>query len=115
MARLGIPSLNMQDGPQGFRTIDDRIIGKVTAWPSQLALGATWDRNLAHAYGAALAAEFKARGANVALGPGVNIARVPRCGRLAEYLTGERAVGTEPWDPTPEPWDPTPEPYGTTA
>lgn len=27
----------------GWRTIDSRQIGQVTAWPSALAAGATWD------------------------------------------------------------------------
>ena len=92
LPRLGIPSLNMQDGPQGFRTIDARLVGTVTAWPSQLALGATWDAELAREYGAALGREFRARGANVALGPGVNVLRVARNGRAPEYLTGEEPL-----------------------
>ena len=66
--RLGIPSLNMQDGPQGFRTTDGRLVGTVTSWPSQLAVGATWSPALAFAYGKALGEEFRAKGANVILG-----------------------------------------------
>lgn len=31
--RLGIPSITMQDGPQGFRTANPRIVGTVTSWP----------------------------------------------------------------------------------
>lgn len=99
LPRLRIPSINIQDGPAGFRTTDTRIVGTVTAWPSQLALGATWDPDLAYSYAEALGREFRAHGANVALGPGLNIARVARCGRLSEYLTGEEpglgaALGT---------------------
>ena len=33
--------------------------------------------------------EFYNKGANVALGPGVNINRVPKNGRNFEYLSGE--------------------------
>ena len=62
---------------------------ELSAWPSQLAVGATWDPELARQYGEALGREFRGKGANVALGPGVNVARVARCGRSAEYLTGE--------------------------
>ena len=90
--QLGIPSINMQDGPQGFRTSDRRLVGTVTAWPCQLAVGATWDAELARAYGEALGEEFRSKGANVILGPGVNIARVARNGRNAEYLTGEEPL-----------------------
>ena len=89
VARLGIPSINIQDGPAGYRTTDNRIVGSVTEWPSQLALGATWDPALAYSYAEALGREFQAHGANVALGPGINIARVAHCGRTAEYMTGE--------------------------
>jgi hypothetical protein len=28
--RLGIPSINMQDAAQGFRTLDPRVVGQVT-------------------------------------------------------------------------------------
>jgi len=33
--------------------------------------------------------EFRSKGANVQLGPGLNVARVPQCGRNFEYLSGE--------------------------
>ncbi len=40
-------------------------------------------------WGAAMGAEFFKKGANVQLGPGVNLARVPLNGRNFEYLSGE--------------------------
>ena len=90
--RLGIPSITMQDGPQGFRTNDGRLVGTVTAWPSQLAVGATWDPTLAYEYARAIGEEFRAKGANVVLGPGLNLGRVARNGRFAEYLSGEEPL-----------------------
>ena len=36
-----------------------------------------------------MAVEFKMKGANIFLGPGVNIARIPQNGRIFEYLSGE--------------------------
>ena len=87
--RLGIPSINMQDAAQGFRTIDTRMVGQVTSWPCVLALAATWDPSLARKWGQALGREFRAKGANVILGPSVNVHRVARNGRNAEYLSGE--------------------------
>ena len=87
--RLGIPSINMQDAAQGFRTIDPRMVGQVTSWPCALALAATWDPSLARKWGQALGREFRAKGANVILGPSVNVHRVARNGRNAEYLSGE--------------------------
>lgn len=53
----------------------------VTAWPSALTVAASWDRELMHRFAAAMAREQRDKGANVMLGPMVNIARVPRGGR----------------------------------
>ena len=33
--------------------------------------------------------EFAAKGANVQLGPAVCVARIPKCGRNFEYISGE--------------------------
>ena len=86
-ARLGVPPLKMNDGPQGFR--DDRHLGTTTAWPAALSFAATWCANATRAWGAAMGAEFRAKGANVQLGPGVCVARVPQNGRNFEYVSGE--------------------------
>eukprot|EP01031_Cornospumella_fuschlensis_P039220 gene39222-47726_t len=76
--RLGIPSLNMQDGPQGFRTTPETGgDGSSTSFPSSMTVGATWDRELVYKWTSAMALEFKMKGANMALGPGLGIARVP--------------------------------------
>eukprot|EP00966_Prymnesium_polylepis_P120227 2778171-Prymnesium_polylepis.1 len=40
IGRLGLPSINAQDAAAGFRTLDDRQVGQVTAWPCALALAA---------------------------------------------------------------------------
>lgn len=99
--RLNIPSLKMQDAGNGFRTLDSRTIGQVTSWPSALALTSNWDRDVVLSYGVALGKEFTAKGANVVLSPGVNVARVALCGRNLEYLSGEDPyLGAElvrPW------------------
>jgi beta-glucosidase len=90
--RLGIPELALTDGPAGVRH------GPGTAFPAPVALAATWDRALAHGYGAALGAETKAKGQNILLGPMVNIVRVPEGGRNFEtfgedpYLTAQIAT-----------------------
>lgn len=85
--RLGIPSINMQDGPQGFRVNSDTgAPGSTTAWPSALSVSASWDPELLYRWGSAMATEFKAKGANVQLGPGVGIARVPTGGRCAHIF-----------------------------
>jgi len=81
--RLGIPALNLNDGPQGFRS------GGTTCWPSGLTVATTWDVDAMGAWGEAMGGEFFGKGANVQLGPGVCVARVPKCGRNFEYLSGE--------------------------
>ena len=85
----GIPSLNLQDNGQGYRTFEPRQVPQVTAWPSTLGVAATWDRGLGRAWGEALGREFFLKGANVLLGPGLNVHRVARNGRNIEYLSGE--------------------------
>ncbi|EOD29796.1 hypothetical protein EMIHUDRAFT_468499 [Emiliania huxleyi CCMP1516] len=87
IGRLGVPAIKMNDGPQGFR--DNAHPGSSTAWPCSLAIGATFDRSAAEAWGAAMGDEFFRKGANVQLGPGVCLARVPRNGRNFEYISGE--------------------------
>jgi beta-glucosidase len=94
--RVGIPPLRMVDGPLGVRAMGERA----TAFPSSIALAASWRPDLAREFGAALGRETAAHGQDVILGPGVNIARVPQGGRNFEYysedpyLTAQLAVGT---------------------
>mmetsp|Transcript_63261 Transcript_63261/g.120684 ORF Transcript_63261/g.120684 Transcript_63261/m.120684 type:complete len:724 (-) Transcript_63261:155-2326(-) len=87
--RLGIPSLNMQDAANGFRDAWRDNAGRATAWPSLLALAATWDTQIAYTYAAALGDEFREKGANMILGPSVNVHRSSYGGRNYEYLSGE--------------------------
>ena len=86
--RLQIPPINMNDGPQGFRTTD-ALKGTSTAWPSGLTLAASWDEAAALEWGRGMGKEFYDKGSNVQLGPGLNVARVPTNGRNFEYLSGE--------------------------
>jgi beta-glucosidase len=81
--------LNMQDAGNGYRTNLEDLVGTVTVWPSALSLGATWDRQIVHSTGIALGKEFKGKGANVILGPSINVHRYAKGGRNFEYLSGE--------------------------
>eukprot|EP00933_Yihiella_yeosuensis_P032336 TRINITY_DN25930_c0_g1_i1.p1 TRINITY_DN25930_c0_g1~~TRINITY_DN25930_c0_g1_i1.p1 ORF type:complete len:733 (+),score=141.33 TRINITY_DN25930_c0_g1_i1:163-2199(+) len=85
--RLGIPPINMNDGPQGFR--DDPHPGSSTAWPAGLTMAASWDPEAVFEWGSGMGQEFYKKGSNVQLGPGLCVARVPRNGRNFEYLSGE--------------------------
>ena len=50
----------MQDNGQGFRTMDGATrAAEVTAWPSLLAVGATWDAPLTERFAFALGVEFR--------------------------------------------------------
>ena len=93
--RLCVPGLNLEDGPQG---VADSVPG-VTQLPAPVALAAAWDPSLARAYGVVVGSEEHGKGADVNLGPTVNIVRDPRWGRAFEaysedpYLSGQTAVG----------------------
>lgn len=76
--RLGIPAMKMTDGPLGVRR------GFSTAFPSGVAMAATWDPDLIGKTGRAIAVETRGKGLNVLLGPCVNIHRVPHGGRNFE-------------------------------
>lgn len=91
--RLGIPELIMDDGPLGVREeVDDHFhaLGHVddfaTGMPGALGLAATWDTNLARAFGTVIGQEAGQRGKDIMLGPAVNIQRTPLCGRNFEYM-----------------------------
>lgn len=85
---LNIPALTLNDGPQGFRT-SSNYAGTTTCFPSGMTVGATWNRTAAYLWGKAMGEEFVSKGSNVQLGPGVNVARIPKNGRNFEYISGE--------------------------
>jgi beta-glucosidase len=93
-AALCIPALNLEDGPQG---VADGVPG-VTQLPAPVSLASTWDPALDRAYGTVVGSEERGKGADVNLGPTVNIVRDPRWGRAFEsygedpYLAGQTAV-----------------------
>jgi beta-glucosidase len=87
---IGYPSLCLQDSPLGIR-----FANPVTAFPAGINVGATWDRSLMYARGAAMGAEAKGLGVNVQLGPVAGpLGKNPDGGRLWEgfsvdpYLSG---------------------------
>lgn len=86
--RLGVPALRETDAslgvtnPMGVRPGDT-----ATALPSSLALGASFNPDLAYRGGNLVGREARARGFNVLLGGGVNLVRDPHNGRNFEYLS----------------------------
>src|SRR5512141_2095371 len=102
--RLGIPEMVVSDGPHGVRRVPDvHALGAeslpATCFPTASAIASSWDVNLVHEMGQALAEEAIALNVDVLLGPGNNMKRTPLCGRNFEYfsedpfLSGEMAVG----------------------
>ncbi|MGW0660959.1 glycoside hydrolase family 3 C-terminal domain-containing protein [Streptodolium elevatio] len=95
-----VPSVTMSDGPHGLRLqgedadagqLNLRAATPATCFPPAVALGSSWDVDLAYRVGAAIAAEAAAHGIGVLLGPGVNLKRSPLCGRNFEYFS------EDPW------------------
>ena len=85
--RLGLPALFETDASLGIANGFDARPGDVaTALPSGLALAASFNLPLAQATGALLGEEAHAKGFNVLLGVGANLARDARNGRNFEYL-----------------------------
>ncbi|HLG61391.1 MAG TPA: glycoside hydrolase family 3 C-terminal domain-containing protein [Ktedonosporobacter sp.] len=86
--RLGIPSLKMTDGPNGARGAGSFTGGtKTTAFPAEISLASTWNTELVERIGQALADETRMKGAQVLLGPTVNIQRSPLGGRNFECFS----------------------------
>ena len=83
--RLGLPALFEADAGIGVASQATEPPRERTALPSNLAIAATWDRQLAYAGGAMIGAEARASGFNVMLAGGVNLLREPRNGRNFEY------------------------------
>jgi beta-glucosidase len=92
--RLGLPEILMADGPLGFR----RGGTHSTAYPAGVCVAATWNLDCVKAMGESYGKDYRAQGFHIALGPGLNIIRDPRCGRNFEYysedpfLTGRMAT-----------------------
>ena len=94
IAEAGVASVVLTDGPHGIRRqagdadhlgIHDSLPS--TCFPPAVAIGSSWDRDLARTVGGAVGEEGVAFGVSVVLGPGVNIKRSPLCGRNFEYYS----------------------------
>lgn len=89
--RLGVDGVMMTDGPHGLRkmVLCDGKWSTVhaTCLPTASALAASWNREVAALAAKTIAAEAKAEGVSVVLGPGVNMKRSPLCGRNFEYFS----------------------------
>lgn len=116
ISSLGIPSINLADGPVGIRINPVASPVKIvyneagipvltetndnaeksghadaatycTCFPSTTALAATWNKEAALLQGKAMGEEAKCYGVDIILTPGINIMRNPLCGRNFEYYS----------------------------
>ncbi|KAI0477591.1 glycoside hydrolase family 3 protein [Xylariaceae sp. FL0804] len=93
---VDFPGLCLNDAGNGLRGTDF-----VSSWPAGISVGASWNRDLAQKRGAGMAAEFRKKGVNIALGPVVSpLGRTVTSGRNWEgisvdpYLSGSLAADT---------------------
>lgn len=103
----GIPGYMITDGPHGLRKSLASSTGETdlnnsvpaTCFPPAAGLSSSWNPELIHKVGEAMAEECIQEKVSVILGPGVNIKRNPLGGRCFEYwsedpyLAGHEAVG----------------------
>lgn len=94
LARLGVPSVMVTDGPHGLRKQGQNAdhLGAhrsipATCFPTASALASSWDLDLMHEVGVALGQTCVDEDVSVLLGPGMNIKRSPLCGRNFEYFS----------------------------
>lgn len=91
---INIPSIMLCDGPHGLRKEDidsfmfmsPKVI-KSTCFPTATALASTFDEELINRMGKALGEECRKEDVAVLLSPGINIKRLPICGRNFEYFS----------------------------
>ncbi|MFT4145475.1 MAG: glycoside hydrolase family 3 C-terminal domain-containing protein [Mobilitalea sp.] len=102
IARLGIESIMMSDGPHGLRkqidATDNLGIGAsvpATCYPTASAIACSFDRELVYEVGAAMGEACLQEQVSVILGPGANQKRNPLCGRNFEYFSEDPLLSGE--------------------
>jgi len=98
--RLEVPALIVSDGPHGLRRVADihsisQESQPATCFPTASCTASTWDVDLIHKMGEALAEECIALNVDVVLGPGANMKRSPLCGRNFEYFSEDPYLAGE--------------------
>ena len=84
-----VPEIELRDGPHGLREEGTHC------YPNLCLLACSWDRDLFFRVGKSLAGEYIRNEVDVLLGPGINLKRVPTCGRNFEYLSEDPVLTGE--------------------
>ena len=87
--RLGIPPVLHNDAGSGINNgnaANRSRLERTVAYPCTLALAATWNPEMAEAYGRSLGEECRRGGTAILLGPGMNLYRSAIGGRNFEYF-----------------------------
>ncbi len=91
---LEVLPLFLTDGPHGVRKQKDNLhlamlnnSFESTAFPTLSCVASSWDVDLIKKMGEAIGKEANEENVDVLLGPGMNIKRMPTCGRNFEYLS----------------------------
>lgn len=102
LEKFNIPEIMVCDGPHGLRkqsgSQDNLGINgsePATCFPTAATTACSWDTELLHEMGGAIAQEALAEGVSVVLGPGVNMKRSPLCGRNFEYFSEDPLLAGE--------------------
>jgi beta-N-acetylhexosaminidase len=80
---------------EGDGTPYDQILSGMTPLPDAMAIGATWNRNLAQQVGAILGNELSTMGFNLLLGPSLDVVESPN--PSAQMDLGTRVFGGDPF------------------
>ncbi len=98
--RLNIPPFLFVDGPQGVRKMvnekpDEYKTAPATCFPTPSAMACTWNIKLAEEVAEAMGKETKINKRQALNAPGINIKRIPICGRNFEYFSEDPVVSGE--------------------
>ena len=87
--RWGIPALIFCEFLHGYTGEGS------TAFPMNIGLGATWDKELMYSVGRVIGTEGRVHGVHFGLGPNLDLGREPRWGRIAETFGEDTELSAE--------------------